>query len=261
MANANNQFIGQSPRFVIEAIGMVLIAIIAVWLISQPHNNTMVISILGTLAFGAHRMLPALQQVFSSWSLIKGSSKSVKDVLELLKQPMPSLDQGIVPLPFNMYIRFKDINFRYGTELPLVLSGIDFQINKGSKVGIIGTTGSGKSTLIDILMGLLQPSNGSIEVDGNVVDAKNLRSWQLNIAHVPQSIYLSDNSIKENIAFGFSENKIDIERVRQAARQARLDDVIEAMPEQYETSVVGERGIRLSGGQRQRLGIADELVL
>jgi ATP-binding cassette subfamily B protein len=139
-----------------------------------------------------------------------------------------------------------------------VLKGIDLKIAKGSRVGFIGATGSGKSTLLDIVMGLLQPTNGSMEIDNKEVTSGNHRAWQEHIAHVPQAIFLADSSIEENIAFGIPKDQIDHDRVRQAAQQAQIAESIESWPEQYET-FVGERGIRLSGGQRQRVGIARAL--
>jgi ATP-binding cassette subfamily B protein len=139
-----------------------------------------------------------------------------------------------------------------------VLNNFDLVIAKGSRIGFIGTTGSGKSTLIDIVMGLLQPTQGALEIDGHPITTANHRAWQAHIAHVPQAIFLADSSIEENIAFGVPKEHIDPQRVRQAARQAQIADIIESWPEQFQT-FVGERGIRLSGGQRQRIGIARAL--
>jgi ATP-binding cassette subfamily B protein len=138
------------------------------------------------------------------------------------------------------------------------LNNLDLTISKGSRVGFIGVTGGGKSTLLDIIMGLLQPTNGAIEIDERPIKQEDQRAWQSHIAHVPQTIFLADSSIQENIAFGVPLNQIDVERVRHAARQAQIADIIETWPNQYHT-FVGERGIRLSGGQRQRIGIARAL--
>jgi ATP-binding cassette subfamily B protein len=140
----------------------------------------------------------------------------------------------------------------------MVLNKINLNIKKGSCVGFIGTTGSGKSTLLDIVMGLLAPTEGTFSVDGQVITIVNQRAWQAHIAHVPQSIFLADTTIEENIAFGVPKNKIDRRRVIQVARQSQIADIIAKWPSQYET-IVGERGIRLSGGQRQRIGIARAL--
>jgi len=139
-----------------------------------------------------------------------------------------------------------------------VLKDIDLKITKGGRYGFIGATGCGKSTLLDIVMGLLQPTEGVLEIDGGAIRESNFRSWQAHIAHVPQTIFLSDSSIAENIAFGTPKNQIDLARVKQVARQAQISEIIESWPKQYDT-FVGERGIRLSGGQRQRIGIARAL--
>jgi ATP-binding cassette, subfamily B, bacterial PglK len=261
-AQGNNNFINQSPRFGVETIGMLLIAGLAFWLAGQPGGMARAIPVLGTLALGSQRMLPALQQVFGGWSALMGNSASMEEVLDLLEQPVQHIGSGEgnmeLLLPFKRSLALRRLSFRYTPDAPEVLRGIDLEIPKGSRIGFIGTTGSGKSTLLDIVMGLLEPTSGAVEVDGTPVTRNNLRSWQRHIAHVPQSIFLSDASIEENIALGVPKNKIDKERARKAARQAQIADIIEAWPKQYET-VVGERGVRLSGGQRQRIGIARAL--
>lgn len=140
----------------------------------------------------------------------------------------------------------------------MVLDEVDFIIPRGTRIGFIGPSGSGKSTLLDIIMGLLSPSAGQLKIDGRSVREENRRAWQAHVAHVPQSVFLADASIEENIAFGVPRNQIDHERVRKVARQAQIASTIEALPEQYQT-MTGERGVRLSGGQRQRIGIARAL--
>lgn len=259
-AQGNNNFINQSPRFGVEAIGMMLIAGLAYLLAGQPGGMARAIPVLGTLALGAQRMLPALQQLFSGWSSLQGNSASMEEVLDLLEQPVQKVSaKGEQKLmPFERSLALRELSFRYAPDAPEVLRDIDLEIPKGSRIGFIGTTGSGKSTLLDIVMGLLEPTRGAVEVDGIPVTLSNRRSWQKHIAHVPQSIFLSDASIEENIALGVPKAKIDTERVRQAARQAQIADLVESWPKQYET-VVGERGVRLSGGQRQRIGIARAL--
>jgi ATP-binding cassette subfamily B protein len=259
-AQGNNQFINLSPRFGVEAIGMILIAGLAYWLAGQPGGMARAIPVLGTLALGAQRMLPALQQLFGGWSSLQGNSASMEEVLDLLDQPVQEIngDGQQKSMPFERSLALRGLSFRYTSDAPEVLQEIDLEIPKGSRVGFIGATGSGKSTLLDIVMGLLEPTKGTVEVDGVPVTRNNRRSWQSHIAHVPQSIFLSDASIEENIALGVPKGKIDKERVRQAARQAQIADLVESWPNQYET-VVGERGVRLSGGQRQRIGIARAL--
>ena len=177
-----------------------------------------------------------------------------------LEHPLPAyaLEPPPPPLDFNDEIRFEQVSFQYPNTEAWVLSDVDLVIRKGARVGFVGKTGGGKSTALDLLMGLLDPVRGRILVDGVAITGTHGRSWQRTIAHVPQSIFLSEASMAENIAFGVPPSKIDHERVREAARIARIADFIESQPQGYEASV-GERGIRLSGGQRQRVGIARAL--
>ncbi len=256
----SNQFIAGSPRFAMESIGMVLIAALAYALSLQPGGITPSIPVLGALALGAQRLLPALQQGYSAWASIVGNQASLADTIELLDQPMPSQLQSsdIDPLPFRDNIRFDAVHFSYSDRGPKILNDFTLVIPKGIRVGLIGATGSGKSTAIDLLMGLLTPTQGMLCVDGRPIGENNLGAWQRNIAHVPQHIYLADASILRNIAFGIPPDRIDTERVQWAARQAQIADFIESNPKGYEAHI-GERGIQLSGGQRQRLGIARAL--
>ena len=253
-------FITTAPRYLMESLGMLLIAIMAYILAFQPDGVSKAIPILGALALGAQRLLPVLQQTYSSVSSIVGSQASLRDTLELLDQPLPSyVNQPIPkPLPFENTINLNQITFQYSSESALVLNKLNVSIKKGSRVGVIGSTGGGKSTMLDIIMGLLDPTDGTLEIDGKVVDETNKRAWQSHIAHVPQAIFLADSSIAENIAFGVPKAKIDHARVKLAAQQAQIADAIETWPLQYNT-FVGERGVRLSGGQRQRIGIARAL--
>lgn len=259
-AQAEHQFLSESPRFAVEAFGMTLIACLAYVLAQQPDGIAKAIPVLGALAIGAQRLLPVMQHAYAAWSAIQGGQASFQDTLALLDQPLPEhADQAApTPIPFHKDIRLNRLSFRYAPQAPWVLENLELTIPKGGRIGLIGATGCGKSTLLDIVMGLLSPTNGSLEVDGQAIMAGNLRSWQAHIAHVPQAIFLADTTIAENIAFGLPEGQIDHERVRQAAQQAQISDVIEALPKKYK-SLVGERGVRLSGGQRQRIGIARAL--
>ena len=259
-AQGNSVFLSASPRFVIEALGMMLISALAYVLAMQPDGIAKAIPVLGALALGAQRLLPVVQNAYASWSSILAGQVSLYDTLELLDQPLPNyLDQlPAKPLPFRQQINLNNLSFRYTPQTPLILNNLNLSIAKGSRIGFIGVTGSGKSTLLDIIMGLLQPTSGSIEIDAQSLATANNRAWQAHIAHVPQAIFLADSTIEENIAFGVSKEKIDQNRVKQAARQAQIADIIECWPKKYQT-YVGERGIRLSGGQRQRIGIARAL--
>ena len=260
LAQGGNQFISQAPRFGVEALGVLLIAALAYALARQSDGVSNAIPVLGALALGAQRMLPVMQQAYASWSSIQGGQFSLKDTLDLLDQPLSDhADQPpAMPLAFQQKFNLKNLSFRYTLQTPWVIRDVNLCIEKGSRVGFIGTTGSGKSTLLDLVMGLLAPTEGSLEVDGVAVTPDNYRGWQAHIAHVPQSIFLADSTIEENIAFGVPKDQINYERVRQAAQQAQISDSIETWPKRYQT-IVGERGIRLSGGQRQRIGIARAL--
>ncbi len=259
-ARGSNYFIQFCPRFGMEATGMVLIAGMAYALSKQTGGLGTALPVLGVLALGAQRLLPILQQIYLGWVVIAGNQHSVAEVIDLLDQPLPpeSNDPKPEPLPFRGSISFESVRFRYSEDGPWILNGVDFTIPKGSTVGFVGATGSGKTTTMDLLMGLLDPTEGEILVDGLPINAEHRRSWQQNIAHVPQAIFLADTSLLENIALGIPPESIDMERVRYAARQAQISEFIESLPQSY-NAFVGERGIRLSGGQRQRIGMARAL--
>jgi ABC-type multidrug transport system fused ATPase/permease subunit len=217
--------------------------------------------VLGALALGAQRLLPLLQVIYGGWTNMNISRQSMADVVAILDLPIEDRYQStrpIEPLPFERKIELEGVSFRYSPDRPLVLKDVSLTVNKGARVGFIGKTGSGKSTIMDLVMGLLQPTSGQIKIDGTVLTSENVREWQAQIAHVPQAIYLADTTIAANIAFGIAESEIDLVRVREAARHAELEDFIESLSDHY-NSIVGERGIRLSGGQRQRIGIARAL--
>lgn len=259
-AQGNNIFISASPRYLMEILGIILIAILAYTVAKQPDGIARAIPVLGAMALGAQRLLPILQQAYAARSDILGARASLLDTLALLDQPLPfhagtPLSRA---LPFINHISLNNISYRYAQDSPPVLDNINLVIKKGSRVGFIGITGSGKSTLLDIIMGLLEPTDGELVVDGQVIKSGNQRAWQTRIAHVPQTIFLADSTIEENIALGLPKSRIDTERVKRAARQAQIADVIESWPNQYQTRI-GERGVRLSGGQRQRIGIARAL--
>lgn len=262
-AVASNQVVSTSPRFGVEALGMVLIASLAFLLATESGGMGGVINaipILGALTLGAQRLLPIMQQSYSAYIILKGNQASTQDALDLLSQPKPAYayTEPARPMDFQTAITLKNLGFRYSPRGPWVLRHLHLQIPRGSRVGFVGVTGSGKSTLMDILMGLLTPTEGAILIDNVAVNPQNARAWQAHIAHVPQAIYLSDTSIAENIAFGVPVELIDLQRVKQAAQQAQIAPAVESWSNGYST-VVGERGVRLSGGQRQRIGIARAL--
>jgi ATP-binding cassette subfamily B protein len=260
-ALGNNVFIGGSPRFVMESLGMVLIAALAFGVSSQPGGVATALPVLGALALGAQRLLPTLQQIFNAWATITGSHASLDNTIDLLDQPF-SMAQTWPPverLDFKEEIRFDNARFRYTPIGPWVIDGLSLVIPRGSRVGIVGSTGSGKSTALDILMGLLSATEGGLLIDGKPLNGDDkIKAWQKVIAHVPQSIFLADSTLAENIALGVPAANIDFEKVKRVSRQAHVADFIENGLAGY-NAFVGERGVRLSGGQRQRIGIARAL--
>jgi len=259
-AQAANSFINMAPRYLMEGLGVTFIAVLAYWLTLGGNVGQSALPVLGALALGAQRMLPTLQAIYGAWANILSSEASVSDTLALLDHPLPAEAFGPIPEPLGLRncIRFESIDFSYQSTEEPVLKNINLTIKKGERIGIVGSTGSGKSTLLDILTGLLPPSSGRLVVDETPITEANSRAWRQSIAHVPQSIFLADASIAENIALGKAVADIDMDRVRRAAIQAQIADLIESRPDGY-FAQVGERGVKLSGGQRQRIAIARAL--
>lgn len=229
---------------------LLVIAILMISIVSGTETEATFATV-AFLAFGAMRMLPNVQGIFSTVLAMKAAQPQLVDALDLAEQQVADLPgAGQSPLPFERHIEFRDVWFRYRPDLPWVLEGIDLTIRQGERIGVIGVTGSGKSSLIDLTMGLLRPSKGEICVDDTVLKGAARRRWMQRISHVPQAVFLTDDSIEENIVFG-QIGRPDPERIRIAATQAQIVDLV--------TSDAGERGIRLSGGQRQRVGIARAL--
>ena len=254
------QFISLAPRYGMEAVGVMTIALAATGLVGSRPGFLGALPILGALALGAQRLLPSLQLIYSNWSGFRLNMPALSSILDDLEQPVP--DAGLAtaktPLPLNSEICVKGLSFRYGPKFSWILRDADLTIRRGERIGIVGETGSGKSTLVDLLMGLLEPTMGELLVDGKAVREEQLFRWRGAIAHVPQSIFLTDSSIAENIAFGVPKASINQTRLEQASQQAQIASFIQTLPEGYNTRV-GERGMRLSGGQRQRIGIARAL--
>lgn len=259
-AQADNTVITASPRFAMETLGMVLIAALAFWLSGQEGGVISALPVLGGLALAAQRILPSLQQSYSAWATITGSYASLKDTISLIEQPLPreASDPMPEPLLLQRSLSMSSVSFRYTEDGPFILKDLNIEIPRGSRVGFVGKTGSGKSTTLDLVMGLLIPTQGSLLVDGKEISGASVRAWQRTIAHVPQTIYLADSTFAENIAFGVPKSEIDIERIKVAAKRAHIADFIEDKENGYD-ELVGERGIKLSGGQRQRIGIARAL--
>ncbi len=256
--SALNNFVGMSPRIVIEMIGMVLIGAYAWSLAGSPGGLTAAIPMLGAFALGAQRLLPLLQQSYNGWSSFLMNRRSVFDVVDLLNLDIRRLPEAAPGArTFRQSIAFDRVGYSYPTG-GKVLHDVSLTIARGERIGIAGTTGSGKSTLMDLLLGLLEPSEGNILIDGRRLDDSNRAGWQSEIAHVPQAIYLTDDTLAANIAFGVPTAEIDMGRIEEAAASAGIGEFIAGLDDGYATDT-GERGIRLSGGQRQRIGIARAL--
>lgn len=259
-ASAYIQVLAGTPRYVLETLGMILIALLAFFMSEKNGGVTNSIPMLGALALGAQRLLPLMQAAYSSWTSIRGGQASLDDALALMDRKMPEYFylpvQG--PISFSRSIDLNGVSYRYGNRSPWILKNLSLTVPKGGRIGFIGETGSGKSTLLDVIMGLLLPTHGSISLDGIPITEENKGAWHKHIAHVPQSIFLTDNTVAENIAFGVPYEAIDFEWLKVVSQRALLESTIESFPDKYR-NIVGERGIRLSGGQRQRIGIARAL--
>lgn len=259
-AQGGNSVITQAPRLVMEGIATTLIVVLAVALSGRSGGIAGQLPVLGALVLGAQRLLPLVQQCYTAVTTVMGNRAVLTRALEMLDQPMPTRYglRVLRPSGLREELRFEGVRFRYSDDGPWVIDQLDMVVPVGSRIGLVGTTGCGKTTLLDLLMGLLRPVEGTIAVDGQLLEGERLQTWQRAIAHVPQHIFLADVSVAENIAFGVARDDIDMNRVVDAANQANIADFIEKELLSYET-VVGERGIRLSGGQRQRIGIARAL--
>lgn len=281
-AMARLHFYNGFARPLIEAIGISSIAVIA-WLAHRGSlNYENLLPTLGVFALGMLRLLPFAQQLFAQWARLINGQLALAELMGGLQAssstyaPGATIPIGIEPelpggatatkpdavtsrtLPFAATIALRDVGFSYQGTVYQALHAVSFTINKGDYIGIVGPTGSGKSTLVDILMGLLPPTEGALLIDGIPLTAANRALWRQQVAHVPQKIYLTEGSIASNIAFATHDRHIDQDRVQQCARQACIHDFIQSLPAGYATEV-GEDGTRLSGGQRQRLGIARAL--
>jgi ABC-type multidrug transport system fused ATPase/permease subunit len=264
---ATSQAMGELPRYVLEGLTFaILITIIFVMLFRSGGNLAAVIPTLGIFAFSVLRLLPSLQQVYASLASIRSGTAVLdhihEDYTPILGRlaPQPAAAAAlVVPLALTGALELKGLDYAYSAAGRPAVRGIDIRIPARTTIGIVGGTGAGKTTLIDLILGLLTPQAGEIIVDGVAITEANLRAWQRSLGYVPQSIYLTDDSIARNIAFGIPANRIDMQAVERAARIAALHDfVVQDLPKGYET-LVGERGVRLSGGQRQRIGIARAL--
>jgi ABC-type multidrug transport system fused ATPase/permease subunit len=255
------QVAAQLPQFALEVIAVGGIMIIVLYLLYIKHSMAQALPMIALYAFSIKRLMPAFQVIFSSYTAMRFHMPILnilyRDMAETaeMKTGMAGTDL-VTPLSFHSSLQLQSIYFTYPQAEEAVIQDIDLTIAARSMIAFVGATGSGKTTLMDIILGLLIPNQGCIKVDGEIIHNGNVRSWQRNIGYVPQFIYLSDNTMTRNIAFGVPDDEIDMMAVERAAKIANLHDfIVNELPQGYETAI-GERGIRLSGGQRQRIGIA-----
>ncbi|MDA5133728.1 ABC transporter ATP-binding protein [Psychrobacter sp. ANT_H3] len=263
-AQGTNNTISLVPRFFVELLAFgAMISLVLVLIKSYDGNLGQVLPVLAIYALACFKLLPALQQIYSSITQIKGNSaafEAVKEDLQQSKINQNELNEKTVSpkLKFEQQIKLDNITFAYPNKQNYALNNVSISIPINHVIGIVGSSGSGKSTLIDIILGLLPPQSGHIYIDDTLITGNNIRGWQNNLGFVPQSIFLSEGSIAENIAFGISANEIDYNQVLKAIELAHLTELVEELPKGLHTKV-GERGVQLSGGQRQRIGIARAL--
>lgn len=262
-ARAISSTLSQIPRFGLEVIAFGGIVVLTLVLFRQTGGSIeKSLPLLGLYALAGYRLLPILQSVYTSVIKLRLSIPSIDSVYQDISDTvgLSDLPRSVIePMPFSKSITFKSVHYIYPETVETGLRLIDFEIRKGHSLGIVGTTGAGKTTLVDVLLGLLEVSKGSIFIDDTKLDASNIRNWQASVGYVPQEIFLSDASVAENIAIGIHKSEISPEKLERAASAARLYNFItNDLPNGFDT-LVGERGVRLSGGQRQRLGIARAL--
>lgn len=251
----------QLPKLFIETIavsGIVLITCILIW---NKRDMTAILPVLALFAVAAVRIMPSFTRIMTNLSCIRFYRSSIDvvyhDLTRVQSIEIPSVKLDADPIVFSKTIELKDIFFKYDSSTQWILGGVSAYINKGESVAFIGPSGAGKTTLVDMVLGLLPPQKGTITIDGSDIWS-NITSWQKSIGYVPQLIFLSDDTIRRNVAFGIPDAEIDDNRVWNALRMAQLEDFVQASSEKLE-AFVGERGVRISGGQRQRLGIARAL--
>tara|TARA_B110000037_G_scaffold92801_1_gene109327 strand:+ start:173 stop:1963 length:1791 start_codon:yes stop_codon:yes gene_type:complete len=257
---ASSGVIGQLPRYILEAIAFGGVLLIILYMMAQSGNFGTALPILSLYVFAGYRLMPALQQIYSSFTQLAFIGPSIEKLHEDIKSLKPyNRNQDQSALSFNKSITLKNVHYNYPNASRTALKDINLIIPIKSTVGLVGATGSGKTTTVDIILGLLEAKKGTLEIDGKIITQQNKRSWQKAIGYVPQHIYLTDDTISANIAFGVEIEDINQEAVEKASKIANLHEfIIDELPKKYQTTI-GERGVRLSGGQRQRIGIARAL--
>ena len=258
-AKANNLFLSTAPRYFIEAIGIAMLALILLFF-KVLKSEYEIIPTLATIAFGSQKLLPELQKAYQALAKFYSVSSSFEIILKLMSQNYNKIYKFELSKIINEFqnICFRKVHFGYqqGGKYTKVISDLSFKINKGERIGIVGKSGSGKSTIANLIMGFFSPDSGEVLVNNKNINNKDiLFEWRKLIAHVPQDPYLLDKSIAENIAFGIPLDQIDFNKLENAANQAFISNFIEKLPDKY-LSIVGDNGANLSGGQKQRIAIA-----
>ncbi len=259
--NAFAMIVALLPRYILEVIAFGGILLLILYMMTQSSDFNSFLPILSLYIFAGYRLMPALQEIYNSLVQLTFVSPALKKLYNDLNElNLQNINQNKKEtLTFEKNITLNKVNYHYPNSSRATLKDISINIPAKTKVGFIGPTGSGKTTIVDIILGLLIPQNGTLEIDGKVVTNKNLRAWQRSIGYVPQNIFLTDDTIASNIAFGVEQKNIDQGAVEKVAKTANLHEfVMNELPKKYQ-SIIGERGIRLSGGQRQRIGIARAL--
>lgn len=260
-----HRMLGLAPRYVLETTGILALVLITIAMYARGADEKQILPVLGALAVAAVRILPSTSHIIGSISLIRFVKPSV-DALWKALDPWPgdgkhgSKGHDAEPLPLQKQIELKDVSYTYPNAASPSLKSVSLSIRRGESIAFVGGSGAGKTTIVDVLIGLLTPDKGAIEIDGQRLDGDFITRWQRAIGYIPQTVFLSDTTIRKNIAFGVDEDDIDDDRLNRAIEAARLDDLVRSLPKGLET-FVGERGVRLSGGQRQRIGIARALYL
>lgn len=250
---------GGFPRIIFETIAVVSFCLL-IFAILKISSSVNLIEITALFLAATFRLMPSLTRITSSYTTFQNQYAPVSSIIKDLNLKTIELqnEESKVDLKFNESIEIKDLNFMHENTEKLAINNLNFKIKKGDIVGIIGTSGSGKTTLADIIIGLLKTNKGNILVDNIQIDSKNLKNWQKKIGYVPQTIFLSDESVRGNIAYGVDENLVNEERIKKCIQMANLDKFVSELPVGLDT-IIGEKGIRISGGQRQRLAIARTL--
>ena len=259
-AVAVNGVISALPRYLLETLAFGGIVLIVVFYLQSGRNAAEVLPALSLYAFAGYRLMPALQQLFGALASIRFNRASLDDLSADLQHFAGAViaDADVAPLPLDRAIRFEEVHFRYPGAAGWAVEGASLTIRRNQTIGLVGASGSGKTTLVDLLLGLYEPQSGSILIDEVPLATDAVSAWRRQVGYVPQQIFLSDDTVVANIAFGVPAKQVDLEQVERASRMAQLHEFVQGLPSGYGT-IVGERGVRLSGGQRQRIGIARAL--